>query len=413
MDYPRSKRKPLTVPLLLLSVMVLAAGVLTLTKMDFSTWRVDREQVRIGTVRYGNLDITIAAEGVLQSREVELITSRVEGTVALLQVKPGDAVHRGQVLAVLHNPALQNGVDIAGYALEGARAEALSTSISVENQLLNQQSALMQLRFSLEKARLELEAKRRLSVSNIISRIEFQQSELDVRQIEEMTRIEEERLAKAQANKHSQIEVFNAQVRQAEQSLARALADLAGLEIRADMTGVVQEVSVDFGQRLRAGDQVGRLARQDLLYAELKVPSRQAVDLAFGQRVEIDTRNGILVGQTSRIDPAVIDGSVVVDVEIISPLPASLRPELRVEGTIYVAEIKDGLYVQKPAYSRSQSRQTVYVLEPDGKYASRRVIETGRVSVSYIEVLGGLEEGERLILSEPEAWQDHDRILLN
>jgi HlyD family secretion protein len=415
MDIQRNKKKKLLNPaiLSLLLVFGIAGTIYFLSSLDYATLRVDRENILIGTVEFGDLDITVAANGILLARDIELISSQVEGTVKRIYVKPGDVVETGQILAELENPQLGTTVEINQFALAGAKADQVASRINIENQILNQESALIQSRFNFEKAKLDLEAKRRLITMQLISKIEFQQIELDVNQKAQLVAIEEQRLQKSKDNQHSQLAVLDANIQQAEQNLARAFAEKSSLKVVARMPGVIQEMHLDIGQNLRAGEQMGRIANQDVLYAQLDVPSLQASELAMGQRVELNTRNGLIEGLISRIDPAVINGTVLVDVDIISELPAAARPELTVEGTIYIAEIRDSLYVQRPASSRSHAEQSLFRLDAEQQYAERTIVELGRVAVNHVEIMSGLSEGDQIIISDVNDWQNESRILLN
>lgn len=414
MDVKRAKTRKLLTPKRVVAVVCVtfAAAAYALTTLDYSTLRVDRETVLIGTVQHGDLDVTVAANGVLLARDIELLSAQADGTVKRTLARAGDSVTKGQVLAELHNPSLNTAVEKRRSELDKARAEHVSARIEIENQLLNQESMLMQQRFSLEKVQLELTAKQRLIATQVISQIEFQQAELNVKQQTQMVAIEEQRLAKSWENMQSQLAALDASLRQAEQNLEQAITDEANLKITATMDGIIQQMNVDIGQNLRAGEQVGRIANQDVLYAQLNVPSLQASDLGVQQRVELNTRNGVIEGHITRIDPAVVNGTVLVDVEISSALPAAARPELAVEGTIYVAEIRDSLYVERPAASRSNAEQTLFVLDAEGNYVNRNVVKLGRVSVNYVEVLEGLETGDRVIISDSSDFQNQNQFLL-
>jgi HlyD family secretion protein len=414
MDIQRPKQKKLFTPSRIAALLVvsIAAAIYVLSSLDYATLRVDRETVLIGTVQHGDLDVTVAANGVLLARDIELLSAQVDGTAKRLLAKAGDKVSKGQVLAELDNPSLTTTVEKRRFELDKAKADHVSARIDIENQLLNHESALMQQKFSLEKVQLDLKAKQRLIVAQVISQIEFQQAELNVQQQTQMVAIEEQRLAKSRENKNSQLAALDASLRQAEQSLAQAQTDQANLQLTATMDGIIQQMNVDIGQSLRAGEQVGRIANQSVLYAQLNVPSLQASDLALDQRVELNTRNGVIEGKLTRIDPAVLNGTVLVDVELSSALPASARPELAVEGTIYVAEIRNSLYVERPAASRSNSEQTLFVLDAQAGYGTRSVVKLGRVSVNYVEVLQGLAQGDRIIISDSSDWQSEAQILL-
>jgi multidrug efflux pump subunit AcrA (membrane-fusion protein) len=172
-------------------------------------------------------------------------------------------------------------------------------------------------------------------------------------------------------------------------------------------------VSVDVGEQLQPGTPIGRIAQQDELYAELKVPAREAGAVHAGQSVLVDTRSGTVDGVVTRVDPGVVDGTVIVDVELRDTLPAGARPHLPIEGVVWVSRLADTLYVGKPAYVKTHAAISVYKLDADGRYATRVTIETGDVSLNYLQVLEGLAAGDRIITSEVGEWQDEDRILLN
>jgi HlyD family secretion protein len=183
--------------------------------------------------------------------------------------------------------------------------------------------------------------------------------------------------------------------------------------VRAGVSGVVQEMLVEEGQRLAVGANIARVARPDDLQAELRVPETQARDVLLGQLVRVDTRNGIVEGKVSRIDPAVQGGTVQVDVELTGELPRGARPDLSVDGTIEIERLPHVVYMGRPAYGQPNTTVGIYKIVDDGRYAVRVPVELGRTSVSFVEILKGLEPGERVILSDTSAWDDADRIRLN
>lgn len=381
--------------------------------IDFTNRRVDRNTLRIGTVEFGNLDIKITANGVLLPKQVEYLTSQVEGTVVKLHVKSGDLVVQGQSLVELSNPFLVSEFNRAASALEGSRAENISYTSDLKDQLLTIKQSVIEAKFALEKARLDLEANRQLADKGIVSQVNFRKIMLDVAQLEEIYEMEDQRFKQFEENIQNQMAIKVANINQASQVFENASAQRAALNVMAEMDGVVQELLINVGQHLQPGIEIGRIAKQDILFAEIYIPSRQAGDIAIGQRVELDTRNGVVEGNIARIDPAVIDGTVTVDVELTSELPRSARPELDVEATIYIEELTNVLYAGKPYSARTNSRQMIYVLDENEKYANRVEVEVGQSSINNIEILGGLQAGDKIILSDSSDWLDNDRILVD
>lgn len=395
------------------SVALLLYGAISIANIDFQSRRVDRDSLLIGTVERGDLDVRISANGVLLPRDLELISARVEGRVARVHVAPGDEVVTGQILAELTNPQLLTAAEEAYSEWEGSVADIQGFEVELQNQLLNQESSMLLSRFALEKARLELEAKQRLREKGGIPEIEFQQISLDVEQLEQTVAIEQKRFQQSKDNTETLLSVRKSRVTQLARALDRANDRVNNLELVAGIDGMVQELDLELGQQLMLGSPVGRLARQEQLYAELRVPARQAGEVVVGQEVLIDTRNGTVKGSVSRIDPGVTEGSVIVDVEIQDSLPRGARPQLQVEGIIYVAQITDALHVGRPTLVRTDADVSLYKLVEEGAYAERVNVRMGRASVNRVEILEGLKPGDRVILSDSSNWQDQQRILLD
>jgi len=392
---------------------VLAGGGVTLAHIDFSTQRVAREKLSIETVQHGTMEVKVSANGQLLPKNIEQIASQVTGRVASKHVRPGDRVKVGDLLLELTNPQLNASAEEAYSAWEGAVTELRAADSELQTHLLNQQVVLTQAQFSLEAARVQLEAQSRLSGQHIIPEIDFKRSQLNVAQLTQTCAIEASRLQKFSDNIQVQLAVKQARVTELARALDRARNQAANLRVTAGIDGIVQAIGVDVGQELQPGSPIGRIAQPDPLYAELKVPAREAIEVELGQSAVVDTRSGTVDGIVTRVDPAVTDGTVVVDVDLQGPLPPGARPQLPIEGIIYLSRLPDTLYVGKPSYVRSNSLISVYKLDSAGRYAARVTIKAGRLSINYLQVLQGLRAGDRIITSDMGEWQDKERILIN
>ncbi|HEY0159736.1 MAG TPA: HlyD family efflux transporter periplasmic adaptor subunit [Thermoanaerobaculia bacterium] len=396
---------------LALAIALLGGGVL-LASIDFSTPRVDRTKLTIESVRRGTMEVKVAANGRLVSWNIEQLAARVPGRVARAAIKPGAVVEVGEVLVELTNPQLLATAEEAQSAWEGAVAELQAAEAELQTAMLNQEVLLTQVQLNLDKARLKAEADEVLARDKLIPAIELKRSKLDVVQLAKAHAIESSRLEKIRANIQVQLAVRRSRVAQLARALERARNEAADLKVVAGISGIVQAIDVEVGQQLQPGSPIGRIARQDQLYAELKVPAREATQVRAGQKVVVDTRNGTVTGVVSRVDPGVTDGTVVVDVDLQEPLPAGARPQLQVEGVVYISEVPDALYVGKPAYVKNDAALAVYKLDPAGRYATRVTIQAGRISLQHMQVLRGLQAGDRIITSETGEFQDQERILL-
>jgi multidrug efflux pump subunit AcrA (membrane-fusion protein) len=391
----------------------LVGGGVTLAHIDFSTQRVAREKLSIETVQHGTMEVKVSANGQLLPKNIEQIASQVTGRVASKHVRPGDRVKVGDLLLELTNPQLNASAEEAYSAWEGAVTELRAADSELQTHLLNQQVVLTQAQFSLEAARVQLEAQARLSGQHIIPEIDFKRSQLNVAQLTQTCAIEASRLQKFSDNIQVQLAVKQARVTELARALDRARNQAANLKVTAGIDGIVQAIGVDVGQELQPGSPIGRIAQPDPLYAEIKVPAREAIEVELGQSAVVDTRSGTVDGIVSRVDPAVTDGTVVVDVDLQGPLPPGARPQLPIEGIIYLSRLPDTLYVGKPSYVRSNSLISVYKLDSAGRYAARVTIKAGRLSINHLQVLQGLRAGDRIITSDIGEWQDKERILIN
>ena len=390
----------------------LVGGGVMLASIDFRTQRVDRTKVSIATVQRGTMEIKAAANGQLLSRRIEQLAARVPGRVARADIKPGAVVEAGQVLVELANPQLTASAEEAQSAWEGAVAELQAAEAELQTNLMNQEVVLTQLQFNSEKAKAKADADQALSQNGLISDIELNRSKLDLAQLKKTYEIEASRLNKLRNNVGVQLSVKRSRVTQFARAFDRARTQTSDLSVTAGISGIVQAIHVEVGQQVQPGSPIGRIAQQDQLYAELRVPAREATQVGIGQKVVVDTRNGLVEGVVARVDPGVTDGTVVVDVDLRGPLPPGTRQQLQVEGVIYISRMQNTLFVSKPAYVKNDAAIAVYKVDPNGRYASRVTIQAGKVSLHHLQVLGGLKAGDQIITSEDGEWQGQERILL-
>lgn len=393
-------------------VLVLISGGVMLANIDFSTQRVDRTTLTIETVQQGTMEVKVSANGQLLSRRIEQLAAQVSGRVAKADIKPGAVVQVGQTLVELANPQLVASAEEAQSAWEGAVAELQAAEADLQTNMLNQEVAVTQVRFNAEKAKAKTEADEDLAKNGLISGVELKRSRLELAQLNETYQIEASRLKKVRDNIQVQLSVRRSRVTQFARALDRAKTQAGDLKVVAGISGIVQAINVEVGQQLQPGSPIGRIAQQDQLYAELKVPAREATQVQPGQRVVVDTRTGTVNGVVARVDPGVTDGTVVVDVDLQGALPEGARPQLQVEGVVYTSQLPNTLYVGKPAYVKNDADIAVYKLDAGDRYATRVTIKAGKVSLNYLQVLQGLRAGDRIITSEIGGWQGQDRILL-
>lgn len=394
-------------------VIVLGALSVWLAKLEPAAPEVARASVWVDTVREGELLRQVRGPGTLVPREVRWIAAQTAGHVERIVVRPGAAVDPDTILVEMSNPDLNQQADEAFFALEAAKADFTETELRLRGKQLDQRAALATARAQYEGARLQAEAEATLAAKGIVPAIQFRRSELLAEQRRIRMQIEQERLDQFTASMAAQLAAQSARLEQVRKGDERRREQIESLHVRAGISGVLQQVLIEEGQSIALGSSIARVARPDDLQAELRIPETQARDVQLGQRVAVDTRNGIVAGRVMRIDPAVQDGSVQVDVELTGALPRGARPDLSVDGTIEIEVLPNVVYTGRPVYGQPDTTIGLFKLVEEGRYAVRVPVRIGRTSVNAVEIVQGLAPGDEVILSDTSAWEDYDRLRLD
>ena len=372
---------------------------------------VARNSVWMDTVQEGEFLRQVRGPGTLVPKEIRWIPAASAGRVERILVKPGARVEPDTLIAELSNPELMQQADEARWQAAAAEADWRSLEAELDRQVLDARAGLAGVRADYESARLQADAERDLARDGVVSRLQYQQSQLQADQLEVRVGLEEQRITRLESSVQAQLDARRAAVEQANRLMQQRNKQVEDLSIRAGIAGVLQQVPVEEGQQVPLGANVARVARPDELIAELRISETQARDVQLDQSVSVDTRNGIVEGRVIRIDPAVQNGTVQVDVELVGELPAGARPDLSVDGTVEIERLSDVVFVGRPAYGQPGSTLSLFKLDEEG--AARRVdVVFGRASVNLIEVQSGLVPGDLVILSDTSAWDDFDTLKL-
>jgi HlyD family secretion protein len=355
----------------------------------------------------------VRGTGVLVPRENRWIVTFVEARVERLLARPGEMVNPETILLEMSNPNLVQEVREVRSALIAAEAEYGALEARRQAGVLDQRAAVAKARFEYESARLQVEAEAKLVDDGTIPRVQYQRSQLLTEQLRERLAIEEERSPQVAATMHAELRAGIAEIERLQGELEYREERLGSLQVVAGVHGVLQELSVEEGQRVEPGENIARVADQDTLMAELRIAEIYAKDVQLGQAVDIDTRNGIVPGEVVRIDPRVSNGAVLVDVKLTGELPAGARPHLSIDGAIRVETLEDVLYLNRPVHMQPESRASLFLLDKDGQMAERVPVEFGRSSAGVIEIRDGLNLGDTVIVSDASAWEEFDALLLS
>jgi HlyD family secretion protein len=416
MDIVRKKnktRRRVWKTLLCLAVLVVLVFVtIGLARLKPAAPSLDRSTVLIETVKRGSMLRQVRGIGTLIPEQVRVIPAPAEGRIERILVQPGVEVTADTVLVELVNPQLAQETVDARYKVEAAEADLANLRVQLESDRMSQEAAAATVQADYNQAKLQLDTDEALAKDGLIPVLNLRISRVKVEELANRLRIEKERLAnKSQAAK-AQLASQQARIEQLRALAQLKASQVASLAVRAGTSGVVQQISVEVGQQVTPGGNIARIADPQSLKAELKIAETQAKDIQIGQSVSIDTRNGLAGGHVSRIDPAVQEGTVKIDVALDDALPKGARPDLSVDGTIELERLENILYVGRPAFGQERNTITLFKLDGEGASAVRTQVRLGRSSVNTIEILDGLSEGDRVILSDTSAWDNQDRVRL-
>jgi HlyD family secretion protein len=388
------------------------AGGLALSRQHTAMPELSRSQAWIDTVRRGPLAIQVHASGVLAPEDVQWIAAAADGRIDSVRVLPGSAVDADTVLIEIQNEELQRAAVDAQLQLRAAEADLENHRNQIESSLLAQEAVTATAHADYEQARLQAAADAELSAAGLVSPLTVKFSRGRETQLAVRLAVEEKRLLLARSSKRTDLAASVARVDQLRALVSLKERQRDALHVRAGRAGVVQEMAVQAGQRVAAGAVLARVAAPYPLKAVVQISEVQASQVALGQAVSVDTHEGIVAGSIARIDPAVRNGSISIDVRLPRALPPAARPELSVDASIDIAKIDDALFSGRPVQADARGTIALFRLEPGGRSAVRTKVRIGRASYNAIEILGGLSPGDRVILSDTSSFDGVDRIAI-
>jgi len=392
------------------AVVLLTLGV---SRLKPAAPTVERATVVIDTVKRGEMVREVRGLGTLVPEDIRWIPALTEARVERRLLLPGTIVKPDSVILELSNPEVLTLAQDADSQARAADARYTELKVRLQSQLLDQKAVAARVAAESRQARLQADADAELARNGLIAGLTLKLSQSAAGELEHRESIEEHRLAIAGEAIEAQMRVQQADVEQRHAQARLRRSQVEALHVRAGIDGVLQVVPVEVGQRVTPGTNLARVARPDKLKAEIRIPETLARDVVPGQKAVVDTRNGVVAGRVIRVDPAVQNGTVTVDIALVGELPKGARPDLTVDGTIELERLLDTLHVGRPAMGQPQSTVGLFRIVKGTNEALRVRVRLGQASVSTIQVVEGLEVGDEVILSDTSAWDSADRIRLN
>ena len=391
-------------------ILLITVGV---SRLEPAAPRVDKDTVYMDTVERGEMLRNVRGTGTLVPEQLRWITPITNGTVERLVLRPGATVRPDTVVIELSNPELEQQALETRLQLDAALARYESRRVELRSQELTQQASLKMVESELSQAEYEAELDEKLFKDNLVSELQVRQKQSRVSELRIRQEIEQQRLAIQADSTKATLAAEQADVDRLRTMYQLRQSQVADLQVTAGIAGVLQQVEVEEGASVTPGTNLARVGDPTRLMAQLRIAETQARDIVEGQPAAVDTRNGVIPGHVIRIDPSVQQGTVTVDVALDGELPRGARPDLTVDGTIELERLENVIYVGRPVFGREQSVVILFKLDPDSDDAVRTRVSLGRASVSFIEVLDGLQPGDQVVLSDMSQWDTFDRVRLN
>ena len=395
-------------------VAFIAIGLITvaLSRLKPAAPTVERATVWVETVKRGPMVRQVRGLGTLVPEEIRWIPSVTEGRVERILVYPGTPVKADTVILELSNPNQTQALLEAEQQLKASEAQLVNLRSEIQNQVLAQEASAAQVTADFRRAQMQAEADAQLAKEGLVSSLTTKLSQVTAQNLENRNATEQKRLEQMRDSVQARLAVQQAEVDRLRALLALRRSQVAALKVTPGIAGMLQQIERQVGEQVGPGTNLARVADPTRLKAQLKIAETRAKDIQIGQLADIDTRNGVVKGKVSRIDPAVQNGTVTVDVALEGELPRGARPDLSVDGTIELERLDDILFTGRPAYGQEQSVISLFRLEADGVHATRTKVTVGRTSVNTVEVKDGLKVGDQVILSDMSQFDAFDRVRL-
>jgi HlyD family secretion protein len=395
------------------AVVLIPLVTFALSKLKPAAPTVDSGTIWPGTVQRGPMVRDVRGLGTLVPETIRLIPAATDGQVQQRYLLPGVTVKADTVIFDLSNPTLQQEALDAEYQFKGAQAMLEQTKATLQNTLMDRRTQAASISSAYRTQEMVKQTKEELGKNGLAPMLDVKTAQVQAEELAKENDLAVKEVSTFEGSIDAQLAVQQAKVDQMRALWELKKSQLDQLHVKPGIDGVLEELDVEVGQKVTMGTVLARVAQPTHLKAQLKIAETQAKDVTIGQKASIDTHNGIIPGHVSRVDPAVTNGTVTVDVALDGELPPGARPDLSVEGTVVIEKLADVLYVGRPVHGEANSTVGLFKIVNDGKEAERVQVQLGRVSVNQVEILKGLEVGDKVILSDMSAWDNYERVKLN
>jgi len=398
------------------AIYIMLAGAL----VSAAGWRVnrlkpaapalERRELLIDTVKRGPMVRDVRGVGTLVPEDILWIQAGFDSQVSKILTQSGDDVNPDSVLLVLSNPQMEADANDFEWQTKQAEANYADLKVRLQSQTLAEQSAVAGLQGDLNQAQITKDVEEKLFAANLESRLNTNIAIAKWEQAASQFSMEKQKLDILKQSVDAQLEAQRVEIEKLRATWLLKNNQVEELTIRTGIKGRIQEMTLQIGQRVKAGDVLAKVAQPWRLMARLQIEETEAKDIALGQPVTVDTRNGVVPGHVSRIDASIVNGTRTIDCKLDSPLPPGAVPDLSVDGTVEIERLASVLFIARPAVGQPNSSTSLFKLDADGKNATRLTVRLGRAAVNTVEIVSGLQAGDRVILSDIQDQSSRVRL---
>jgi HlyD family secretion protein len=414
MDKPRDASVKRNKKIRRVLYVVLAVGAIGAVSIILARLKPAAQTVERDTVKQGELVVTRRGLGTLVPEEISVVPATTSGRVVKRLVLPGTNVTSDTVILELTSPEVQQQLKDAELAFNAAESAYKNREVDLQSQLLTQKSQAASIESQYQQAKLQYESYEPLAKEGLYSPLLLKQYGASAKELAARSELEKQRVAMITENMKTQMAVAQSALDQARELLNLRREQASNLRVKAGLRGIMQELLVEVGVQVQIGTPLARVSDPSRLKAMVRIAETQARDIQPGQKAVIDLRSIEIPGRVTRKDPSVVDGTIMVEVQLIGELPKDAVPSLNVDGTIELSRLPNVLKMQRPAFGQENSKVKLFRMEPDDIHAVAVTVELGQTSVTEVEIRGGLKAGDKVIVSDTSQLGDNaDRIRLN
>ncbi len=398
------------------ALLLITCAALTISVWMMSSGAVTGASVQTfqsSPVTRGNLEHQISAFGVLVPQKVQSLIAMTEGRVSQLAQRPGAMLEAGQPILQLVNPKLQRQLEEQELALQAQQAEFLLLQQQLEQEQLQLQHDLRLAQAEQQLLQTQLAAKQELYQKQIVSALDFAQSEALLTQAKQKVLLAEEKLKGFVSSSQNRLAAAELNRQRAEKQRDIAKQDVLALAVSSEISGqlIALDESLKPGSQVVAGQALGQVAEPGQLLAELKIGAVDAALVKPGQAVTLNIKGKPMLGEVSWVSPNVVDNFLRVDVALLSDLPDTARANIEVKADINVGTQEQTLLSDRAAYiQKPQQRQALFVWDASSALYQRREVLIGSLTPKQMQLLDGVKAGEQILLQVPAALLNNEVI---